>query len=163
MRRIVAIDPGVGGGIAVLDDNAVTAVKMPAESDLAPMLADLATLSDIPLEAYIEDVPKGIAGKVNQSAMAKLHRNFGFCLGVMSALKIRHHLVRPQKWQQGIPGLMGKKEAHRKRALKDHACRLFPDIKVTLKTADALLIAEWGKRYSLSAEPSPPSLDDGGD
>ena len=48
--------------------------------------------------------------------------------------------------QKGIPGLQGVKGADRKRAMKEHASRLYPNSKITLKTADALLIADFGSK-----------------
>jgi hypothetical protein len=145
--RFIGIDPGMGGGIALIDGDTIDAIKMPPESDIAGMLKALCIEDNKPVGiAYIEDIPKGFAGMVNQSAMAKLHRNYGFCLGVLAALRIEHHLVRPQLWQKGIPGVQGKKGVERKRALKDHACRIFPNVKVTLKNCDALLIANWGRK-----------------
>ncbi len=161
IKRIIGIDPGLSGGIAMLTDTGeVDAIKMPAESELAALLGALCIEGDDRIGVvYIEDLPKGMGGtNINFSGMAKLHRNNGFCLGVLSALKIRTVLVRPQEWQKGIPGLTynvivkGKKKAKaksgmdRKRALKEHACRLFPEFKVTLTKCDALLIADWGKR-----------------
>jgi len=161
IKRVIGIDPGLSGGIAMLTDKGeVDAIKMPPESELAALLAALCIEEDNRIGVvYIEDLPKGMGGtKVNFSGMAKLHRNNGFCLGVLSALKIRTVLVRPQEWQKGIPGLTyniiveGEKKVKRKtgmdrkRALKEHACRLFPEFKCTLSNSDALLIADWGKR-----------------
>ena len=141
MKRIIGIDPGLGGGIAVINpDGSATAMLMPPESDIAEYLSGFAANTYV----YIENLPVGgMPG--NFSGMAKLHRNYGFCLGVLSALNIRTVLVRPQLWQKGIPGVEGKKGVKRKRALKEQASRLFPHVKVTLKNADALLIAEYGR------------------
>jgi len=51
--------------------------------------------------------------------------------------------VRPQVWQKGLSGLKGLVSSKRKGALKNHAKRLFPKLKVTLATADALLILNY--------------------
>jgi len=168
MHRYIGIDPGKTGGIAVIDETQVKAFKMPEESDILPLLneytADMGmnffgSIEKLQIEVYIEDLPKGISSEhANFSGMAKLHRHYGFLMGLLTALKVRHHLVRPQVWQKGIPDLNenvigddGKKKSKKKkgqdlkRALKNHACRLFPETKCTLSNSDALLIAEYGR------------------
>ena len=76
--------------------------------------------------------------------MFNFGRNFGFLLGTLAGLYIRTELITPQKWQKalGLGTSKGMKPTEWKNKLKAEAPRLFPDIKVTLKTADALLILE---------------------
>ena len=57
-------------------------------------------------------------------------------------------LIRPQEWQRGIRRVADTKDAARKRALRDEATRIFPNVKLTLKTADAALIADYGRRHN---------------
>jgi crossover junction endodeoxyribonuclease RuvC len=78
--------------------------------------------------------------------MFRFGRNFGFILGVFAALKIPVELVRPQKWQKALS--LGTSAAHAsktawKNHLKAEAQRRFPDQKVTLATADALLLLSY--------------------
>src|SRR5690606_26138113 len=93
-----------------------------------------------------------VGGKGNTgSSMFAFGDGYGYMRGLITAYHIPLHLVRPQTWQKGIPGLAGNEKPQRKRALKEHAGRLFPSLKgVTLKTCDALLIAEWGRRNLFS-------------
>jgi hypothetical protein len=78
--------------------------------------------------------------------MFRFGEGYGFVRAIPFAYRVRVELVRPQTWQAGIPGLAGKKGVERKRALKEHAARIFPDTKVTLSTCDALLIGDWARR-----------------
>jgi hypothetical protein len=79
--------------------------------------------------------------------MFNFGNGYGFIRGLLAANLIETHLVRPQTWQAGIPGLHGVKEKPaRKRLLKEHAARLFPTAKITLSTADALCIADYARR-----------------
>lgn len=83
------------------------------------------------------------------SAMFKFGRNFGFLLGALQALRVRVELIRPQRWQKGLA--LGTASACRsptvwKNKLKAHAQRLYPHLKVTLKTADALLLLDYALR-----------------
>ena len=61
-------------------------------------------------------------------------------------MEIRLVLVRPQVWQKGF-GLgtasACAKKSEWKNKLKGEAQRRFPELRVTLGTADALLIGEW--------------------
>jgi hypothetical protein len=90
----------------------------------------------------------GFAGKAQPgSAMFKFGDQFGFLKGVLQTLGIRLELVRPQVWQKafglGTASACASKTIW-KNKLKAEAQRRFPHLEVTLKTADALLILEYG-------------------
>lgn len=88
----------------------------------------------------------GYVGKQQPgSAMFKFGQNFGWWQGLLMGVRLPFMLVRPQEWQKGIPNMHGKKGPDRKRALRDYAAMLYPNQKVTLNNADALLIAAWAK------------------
>jgi len=142
--RYVGIDPGVNGAIAWMDEdnNGCGSIKMPKEGYLRQGMRG--HVCEHFCDVYVEDIPKGFSGMVNQSTMAVLHRNFGYMLGVLACTNITPIMVRPQTWQKDIPGLKGLKGKDRKNALWEHAKECFPDIKVFKYSADALLIAKWG-------------------
>jgi hypothetical protein len=142
----IGIDPGASGGICILAPNGeIIAKKWTGESDAVALLA-YATRYPFPLQCWIEQV-HAMPGQ-GVTSMFSFGRNFGFWTGAVMALKIPLRTVTPQLWQKGIPGRAGKKGAELKRYLKNEASRRFPHIKVTLATADALLIADWGKSCS---------------
>jgi hypothetical protein len=152
MKRILAIDPGASGGVVEYYPNGrIVAVAMPDDGDLRDMIGDFASRSREESEqtvCYMELVGGFIAGnKLPGSAMFNFGNGYGYLRGLLSANRVELRLVRPQQWQAGIPGVFGvKEEPKRKRALKEHAARLFPSIKVTLKTSDALCIADYARR-----------------
>jgi hypothetical protein len=161
--RILAIDPGASGGIAELHtDSSAVAHAMMDDSDLRDYMESFAQgglLDGVRTVCYMELVGGYIAGNaVPGSAMFNFGDGYGYIRGLLAAHRIETRLVRPQTWQAGIPGVRGEKDkGTRKRALKEHAARLFPSLKVTLKTADALLIADYGRREQTSglAMPEP--------
>lgn len=144
-ERIIGIDPGANGGIAVIfEDGRSWAWSMPEDSDLIGVFRDLSTCEEsVRVTAYLELVGGYIGKRQPGSAMFRFGESFGFLRGVLQALRIPTELVRPQEWQRGLPGVKGSEGPARKRLLREHAARLFPGIKVTLSTADALLIARW--------------------
>lgn len=75
-------------------------------------------------------------------------------MGACAALCVPVELVTPQRWQKGMSvGVRaGLERADWKRKLKAQAERLFPGQRVTLATADALLILEWARRTYGRAE-----------
>lgn len=156
MKRILAIDPGASGGIVELyPDGRVTACAMPDDADLRDQIRDFARNAETegqPAVAYLELVGGFVGGNpAPGSAMFNFGNGYGYIRGLLAAYLIETRLVRPQEWQTGIPGVRGQKEkAVRKRALKEHAARLFPAAKVTLKTSDALCIADFGRRIEHS-------------
>jgi hypothetical protein len=147
---IIGIDPGASGGICQMFPNgSVELMAMPEKSELREFIyeeAQNAAMNQHQMIAVMEQVGGFIAGKPRPgSRMFKMGEGYGYIQGLLAMSQIPLHLVRPQKWQEGIPGVAGKKDNARKRALKEHAVRLFPKLKITLKTCDALLIAEWAR------------------
>ncbi len=152
MKTVIAVDPGLSGGIAVhWESEPVKTYPMPStEGDLVNLLREL-TPDPANTIAFVEEVG-GYIGKAQPGSSAfKFGRNFGFLLGVLQTTGIRIELVRPQKWQKALglghaSGCVSKTEWKNK--LKAHAQRLYPHLKPTLATADALLILEFGLRAS---------------
>ena len=141
-----AVDPGKSGGIAVrYPGDKVQAFKMPpTEGDLRDLFVRLYN-PDNPTVANVEKVGGYIGGPgAPGSAMFNFGRNHGFTLGLLSALYIRTELITPQQWQKrlSLGTSKGMKPTEWKNKLKAEAQRRFPDMKVTLYTADALLILE---------------------
>lgn len=147
---ILGIDPGASGGFAeIWPSGKIEAFPMFDEPDMRDYLKALAQNASIEghaLVCYLEQVG-GYVGGAGQpgSAMFKFGSGYGFIRGLLCANHITTVLVRPQTWQAGLSGLAKLKGPDRKRALKNEAARLFPNVKTTLSTCDALLIARYGK------------------
>ena len=139
----IAIDPGASGGMAIrFIDGKVIAYPYISEADFIDTIQTLPG----PAEAYVEKVQGYIGGAGGPgSAMFSFGQSYGFILGVLMALQVPVKLVRPQEWQKRLSLGTSKSHAsksHWKRHLRGEASRRFPQLKVTLKTADALLILE---------------------
>jgi hypothetical protein len=146
--QMIAIDPGAKGGIVTTrslgqQGESVTAISMP-KTDRDVFLALQPQASDERV-AYLEELIKFAGRNMPSSSMAVYAANWGFIKGVLTALKFRIVLVHPKKWQAAL-GLGGSKSHASQTAWKHHlqnrAEQLFPNIKVTQNTADALLIYE---------------------
>lgn len=137
MRTILAIDPGLGGGLA-WDGHAI---KMPAtEMDVVQAIKCVN-----PDTVFVEKLPFG-GMKTNVSAMAKLHGNAGVIRGAVLAMGIRLVEVPPKDWQAHFHLSKGDKTPTQwKNQLKGEAQKRFPNLDVTLATADALLIYEYAR------------------
>ena len=125
----------------------IGAIRMPkSDSEVHDELVKLGDQSfpEIPV-VYIEKVSGFIGTPQPGSRMFKFGKGFGFLLGVLMALRWEINLVSPQKWQKSLGiGTKGERSsAEWKRFLKDEAQRLFPSKKVSLSTADALLILKF--------------------
>ena len=156
MKTIVAIDPGVTGGIAVWGYGKTECHSMPeTEGDRVDFIKSLKAAA--PMEGgevvcVLEKVG-GYAGKGQPgSAMFVFGENFGFLKGVIQALEIRLELVRPQEWQKGLglgtASACGSKPEW-KNKLKAEAQRRFPQLTVTGRTADALLLLDYAVRKGI--------------
>ena len=80
--------------------------------------------------------------------------SYGLCVMALVACGLEENRtfwrVRPQEWQKAMAVPKGLAYDQRKRACKELAQTLFPNAQVTLKTADALLIAEYARRQYIS-------------
>lgn len=138
---ILAVDPGLSGGLAWTESGTISLAAMPdTEADVVNTLRRLA-----PARVVVEDIPWMVGGpRVNPASLSKLHRNCGVIHGALLALRVPTVTVRPSVWQARF-GIAEKKYALRKRRLKAEAQRRYPALaeQITLDTADALLILDW--------------------
>lgn len=145
--NIIGIDPGGSGGIAwsiwsLSSAVPVATTKMPeTPHDLAEILGTIA--AEGPCEVHLEEVG-GYVGGIGApgSTMFNFGRNFGQIIGVCAALKLPLKLVKPQRWQKalGLGTSKGMSKTEWKNKLKARAQQLYPEIKITLDVADAVLI-----------------------
>ncbi|MDA0707460.1 MAG: hypothetical protein O2963_00065 [Proteobacteria bacterium] len=140
---IMGIDPGKSGGIAVLELDGGTTVMVTKVSLLTTRdLHDVLKSNRISM-CYLEKVAS-MPRDGSKSAFS-FGRNLGTYEGLLTALQIPFEYVLPRKWQTEMSCLTGGD----KNVTKSKAQQLFPAIKITHAIADALLIAEWGRRQSL--------------
>lgn len=151
----VGIDPGVGGGIAFLDDvGAIVYVgKMPeTDRDIWDCLETAGGMRSDPrpMRCAIERVNPGVFGRPG----AKMGVVSAFTFGggyralkmALTGLRIPFDEVLPVKWQTA----MQCRTRGDKNVSKTRAQQVFPSAKVTHAVADALLIAEYCRRVKTS-------------
>jgi hypothetical protein len=157
-KTIIGIDPGKNGGIAWFYENGEAfAVKMPAtERDLWDVINVMD--GEVGSVAYVEKVTAIHPGVKNICSMLKLQANYWQIRAFVVAAYIRLESPTPGKWQKEF-GLvrtkeetiaakknMSKANTAKKNRHKAKAQELFPQLKITHAIADALLIAEYGRR-----------------
>jgi hypothetical protein len=142
VKRILAIDPGMSGGLAYLGASGIILNSMPeTDQDISVLVSDRLAISDV---VYIEKVGGYVGGKgAPGSSMFNFGYNVGFLHGLIAASKTRLIEVPPQRWQKTIGA--GTSKTHGKgwkSHLKGLAQQRQPRQVITLKTADAVLILE---------------------
>lgn len=158
MTWIIGIDPGLTGGIAVLDENGA----LQAISDF-PIIRDgklswvdggrlqsflIDTLHGRPARALVERVQA--FPKQGRSSAFNFGVGFGSILSVLQARHIAIELVTPQTWKRAM-GLTSDKNAslHKARLL-------FPAADLPFSKhdgrAEALLLAQYGLRVAKPVE-----------
>ena len=146
VKTIIAIDPGASGGFCqFIGTRAIHAWKFTSLSDFVDILFEIKDNPDATLELVLEDVPPFAGKNIPSSTGFKLGKSCGFYEGVARGLRIPCHMVRPQTWQKGFGGVKGQSTSVKKRILKAHASRLYPQLgkQITLATADAVLIGHF--------------------
>jgi hypothetical protein len=138
---ILAIDPGKNGGMATANAYTHDSFRMPAtDGDVIDRLRSLSAQYKTRI-CYIEKVGGFVRGnKTPGSAMFNFGHGRGVIMGALMAFGWRIIEVPPVRWQKwlGIGKCCGDKNK-----LKAEAQRRFPNDRVTLMTADALLILEY--------------------
>ena len=138
----IGIDPGKSGGICFLMDDEIKTFKCPATTH--DMTEELILAKDIRKCTAVVEKVHAFPGQGVTSCF-NFGYNYGLWQGILSALKVQYSLVSPQKWMKfyGVPK-MEKKD--RKNYLKQLAQQMYPDHKVTLYNADAILLANYLKK-----------------
>ena len=143
--EMIAIDPGVAGGWAYdMEHGVIECCRMPeTDGDILTGLRNLWAVGH--REIRMEIPAKAIFG-AGHSSLAVLHRNVGFIQGVAMAIGFSLLLVQPKAWQKviGISKRPGEEQRKWKNRLKEEAQRRFPNLHITLSTADAVLILAAG-------------------
>lgn len=149
--KIIGIDPGVTGGIAIIECEGLNAKVFPMPcmplsktkrqidlNELSEILSDLSA-GAVAVRVYLEQVhsmpAQGVVSAFN------FGMSYGGIQGVIATLQIPLVLVTPQKWKKHFH-LIGKDKKMSITLARQH----FPHLKIGRSTdkADALLIAEYG-------------------
>lgn len=142
----VGMDPGVTGGIAIIDHQSIELMKM---SDTTPgEIADVLWKLGPDVSCVIEKV--GAGPRMASSAAFKFGKSAGILEGLVITSNIPYDLVTPQKWQKHF-GLIRKGmsfgDSRKKKLNREKAQALYPSLrkKIVNGTADALLIATYAR------------------
>ena len=150
-KKCIGIDPGKGGGIAVITDETIQIHNCPKTVDSMAHLIGMC-LTDVAAyrtKVFIEKV--WAFPTDGKSSLFSFGCNYGQWQGILASHELKPTYVVPKKWQAHFEIEKGLKKVVRKRILKQIAIDKFPKTKgITLKTADAVLIAMYGLEEVLS-------------
>jgi crossover junction endodeoxyribonuclease RuvC len=154
--RIIGIDPGLSGAIAILEDDKIKEIfDMPV---MAEGKKNKRQLNNALLVKLIKDNIKNyedtviVVEKVNAmpgqgvTSMFNFGQTFGAIKGISAALGLPIFFVRPAKWKKHFELINSSKDASRTKAIE-----MFPSIseqlskKKDVNKSDAILI---GRYYS---------------
>lgn len=155
---IIGADPGTSGALAFLRtvslSNAVgigTVRLSASERDLCDWLSSILIDGDSQetAHAYLERVSASPGAGV--SGMFRFGQSYGALRMLLTAHHVPFDLVQPLKWQQAMgcarpAGQPKESQTAHKNRTKARAQQLFPELRITHAIADAILIAEYGRR-----------------
>jgi len=156
----IGIDPGQNGGIACLCSGLLKTVKMPTdEHDLAERLHIICGMRGRNAVVIEQQIPRPTVFFDPSTRQMKSSILKSTCILYAQYMQIRMALTTlnqpflaqvPETWQREL-GLPHKKQKRSdnvwKNVLKAKAQELFPNHKVTLWNADAILLAEYCRRF----------------
>ena len=152
--RIIGIDPGLSGGIAILDDNKVKEMfDMPVMADgkknkrqlnsalLVKLIKD--NIKDLENTIMVVEQVNAMPGQ-GVTSMFNFGQTFGAIKGICAALGLPIFFVRPAKWKKHFELINSSKDASRTKAIE-----MYPSIseqlskKKDVNKSDAILIARF--------------------
>jgi crossover junction endodeoxyribonuclease RuvC len=157
MTRIIGIDPGLSGAVAVLTGtDSLSVFDMPTmtveRNGKAKRQVSASELAEIiyimkndDCHVYCERV--GAMAGQGVTSVFSFGRSFGMIEGILAAFKLPVTYVAPATWVKAVGRGQGK-DASRARAME-----IFPNNQTDFKRvkddgrADAALIAYWGSRH----------------
>lgn len=157
LMRVIGIDPGLSGAVAVLTGtDSLAVLDMPTmtverngkakRQVSATELAEIIyTMKNDDCHVFVEKV-SAMAGQ-GVTSVFSFGRSFGMIEGILAAFKLPVTYVAPATWVKAVGRGQGK-DASRARAME-----IFPNNQTDFKRvkddgrADAALIAFWGLRH----------------
>ena len=154
--KIIGIDPGLSGGIAVLENNKViNTFDMPVMSEGKKNKRQLnsAQLVKILKDSLKNDKEENISVVVEQvnampgqgvTSMFNFGQSFGAIKGICAALNLPIFFVRPAKWKKHFELINSSKDASRTKVIE-----MYPSLssqlskKKDVNKSDAILIARF--------------------
>ena len=152
--RIIGIDPGLSGGIAILDDNKVKDLfDMPVMSDgkknkrqlnsafLVKLIKD--NIKDLENTIMVVEQVNAMPGQ-GVTSMFNFGQSFGAIKGICAALGLPIFFVRPARWKKYFELINSSKDSSRTKAIE-----MYPSIserlsrKKDVNKSDAILIARY--------------------
>ena len=152
--KIIGIDPGLSGGIAILEDNVIKVLfDMPVMSDgkknkrqlnsalLVRLIKD--NIKDTEDTVMVVEQVNAMPGQ-GVTSMFNFGQTFGAIKGICAALGLPIFLVRPAKWKKHFELINSSKDASRTKAIE-----MYPSIseqlskKKDVNKSDAILIARF--------------------
>mgnify|MGYP001486266498 CR=1 FL=1 len=152
--KIIGIDPGLSGAIAVLENNKVLNIfDMPVMSEgkknkrqLNSALLVTLIKENINNSEEVSVVVEQVNAMPGQgvTSMFNFGQTFGAIKGVSAALKLPIYFVRPSKWKKYFDLIRSSKDASRTKAIE-----MYPSLaeqlskKKDVNKSDAILIARF--------------------
>ena len=145
--KYIGIDPGISGGVAVIDEEGnIKAYKCPKSSEEMALLFQI-IINKTPT-GNIKLLMERVWARPTNAVRAAFSYgvNYGQWLGVAATHEVQMNTALPIEWIKWIGCPKALKKDVRKRWLKEKAGKLYPDInKLTLATSDAILITHYAK------------------
>lgn len=161
-ETILAVDPGGSGGFAVHHENAIRVEPMgKTDGDIIEYLQSIDLAASGGKKIAIIEEQRGFT-KPGQDHMAAnmftFGDGYGFIRGALSMAGWRIEMVSPRTWQSALS--LGSSKSHAtktlwKNHLKSAAQRLYPGIKLTLNTCDAILLLEYYQKMQKQPQQAP--------
>jgi len=152
MDVVLGGDPGKSGCIVVIDTEGNFVDQISGQWEIEERVRTLDNLLRegmyTPIFALVGRVWAVRKNDTRQGAstMFKFGQSYGEMKALVEVFCRKNEEIIPQTWQKAILGETNKGD---KKICKAAASKLFPDVKVTLRNCDALLLGELARRHAI--------------
>lgn len=140
----IGIDPGRSGASVVMhDDGEIEQLRHDADDVVIADWYEEQRLCDFCVLEHVWSRPNDV-----HAAAFGFAEQYGFLQGLMVANRIPYEKVSPQKWQKAVGCIVDRSvttHVQKKNFHKAKAAELFPEIKITHRNADALMLVHYAK------------------
>ncbi len=153
LNKYIGIDPGKSGGLVIIDETGeAKAYKCPDK------VFDMSVLFKIAIGGTAPDKVKLLMERVwarpNNAVRSAFAYgvNYGQWMGIVACHEVPLQTCLPTDWIRYYECSKDLEYQERKRWLKEKAKSLYPNLNVTLMTADSILIADYAMKEHFKSE-----------
>ena len=150
--KYIGIDPGKSGGVTIIHGKKIKTYKCPQRTEDMAILFSL--LIGDPSSYDVKLLMERVWARPNNAVRSAFAYgvNYGQWMGIIACHEVPLQTCLPNQWISYYDCDKKLEYQERKRWLKEKAKSLYPNLNITLTTADSVLIADYAMKEHFKNE-----------